>query len=189
MLADLYDFDKTVFRGESGMAFWSFCLKRHPKIIKHLPSQLKGLFGHYVFHKIDKKQSKELFYSYLVSIDAEKEAKLFWQKNAKKMNNWFNPDNHDVATVVCSASPVFQIKPICDKLGVDVLIATRMNPATGKITGKNCKGTEKVERIKKEAPNYTFRDSYTDNIISDKPLLDMATRNKIRVTNGSRTKI
>lgn len=189
MLADLYDFDKTVFRNESGMAFWRFCLKRHPQILKCLPKQLKGLLGYYVFHKIGKKESKELFYSYLPYINAEKEAELFWQKNSDKMNEWFNPRKNDIPTVVCSASPVFQIKPICDKLGVNVLIATRMNPKTGKITGENCKGEEKVKRIAEEASNFVFRDSYTDNIVSDKPILDLATRNKIHVTNGKRTVI
>ena len=59
MIADLYDFDKTVFNGESGSEFWLFCLKRHPRIIKYIPKQLKGLLGHYVFHSISKKKSKE----------------------------------------------------------------------------------------------------------------------------------
>ena len=148
MLADLYDFDKTVFDGESG-EFWLFCLKRHPSIIRFLPKQAAGLFGHYVFRKISKKHSKELFYSYLKAIDAEKEAELFWQEKADRMNDWFNPREHDVKTVVCSASPVFQIKPICDRLGVDLLIATRMNTSTGLIEGENCKSTEKVSRLKK----------------------------------------
>ena len=52
MIADLYDFDKTVFNGESGSEFWLFCLKRHPRIIKYLPKQLKGLLGHFVFHSM-----------------------------------------------------------------------------------------------------------------------------------------
>ena len=57
MLADLYDFDKTVFDGESGSEFWLFCLKRHPSIIRFLPKQAAGLFGHYVFRTISKKHS------------------------------------------------------------------------------------------------------------------------------------
>lgn len=189
MIADLYDFDKTVFNGESGSEFWLFCLKRHPSIIRFLPKQAVGLFGHYVFHKISKKHSKELFYSYLKAIDAEKEAELFWQEKAVKMNEWFRPREHDVKTVVCSASPVFQIKPICDKLGVDLLVATRMNPSTGLIKGKNCKNREKVRRLEEEADGYEFRDVYTDNLISDGPILELATRNKFHIQNGKRSRI
>lgn len=189
MIADLYDFDKTVFRGESGSEFWFFCLKKHPSIIRYLPKQFAGFFGHYVFHNISKKKSKELFYSYLRSIDAEKEAELFWQKNSKKINNWFDPKSHDVATIICSASPFFQIRPICEKLGVNLLIATEMDPKTGKISGENCKGEEKVHRIKLAAPEFKIRDSYTDNLVSDKPLLDMATRDKYHVKKGVASKI
>ena len=121
--------------------------------------------------------------------DAEKEAELFWQEKADRMNDWFNPREHDVKTVVCSASPVFQIKPICDRLGVDLLIATRMNPSTGLIEGENCKSTEKVSRLKKEAADYEFRDVYTDNLVSDGPILELATRKKIHVQGGKRSEI
>ncbi len=189
MLADLYDFDKTVFNGESGSEFWHFCLKRHPSIIRFLPKQAFGFFGHYVFHGISKKRSKELFYSYLKAIDAEKEAELFWQEKAVKMNDWFKPKENDIETVVCSASPVFQIKPICDRLGVDLLVATKMDCVTGFIDGENCKGEEKVRRLKKEASDYEFRDVYTDNLISDKPILDLASRKKYHVKDGSLTEI
>lgn len=189
MIADLYDFDKTVFNGESGSEFWLFCLKRHPSIIRYLPKQLAGFLGHYVFRKIGKKRCKELFYTYLKAIDAEKEARLFWDKNAEKMNKWFDPKNHDVPTIVCSASPVFQIKPICDRLGVTLLIATEMDPQTGLIGGENCKGGEKVNRIFSEASKYEIRDVYTDNIESDRPMLELAGRTKYRVRHGALSEI
>ncbi len=184
MIADLYDFDKTVFKGESGSEFWRFCLKRHPSIIRFFPKQTAGFFGHYVFRRISINRSKELFYTYLKAIDAEKEAELFWQENAVKMNAWFKPKEHDVKTVVCSASPVFQIKPICDRLGVDLLVATRMNPSTGLIEGENCKGKEKVRRLKTEAAEYEFRDVYTDDLASDAPILELSARKKIHVDGG-----
>jgi HAD superfamily phosphoserine phosphatase-like hydrolase len=189
MIADLYDFDKTVFNGESGSRFWLFCLKRHPSIIKYLPKQLKGLLGYYVFHKISKKDSKELFYSYLPSVDAEKEAELFWDKNESKINSWFKPNEHDVPTIICSASPLFQIKPICDRLGVRLVIATRMNPKSGKITGENCKKEEKVKRIEKEAPEYEIRDVYTDNLVADAPILNLSTRKKYHVQSGKLSQV
>ena len=189
MIADLYDFDKTVFNGESGSEFWLFCLKRHPRIIKYLPKQLKGLLGHFVFHSISKKKSKELIYSYLPSIDAEKEAELFWDKNIGRINKWFRPDGHDVPSVVCSASPVFQIKPVCDRLGVTLVIATEMDPKTGLISGENCKGEEKVKRLAKEASEYEFRDVYTDNLVSDCPILNLSNRKKYHVTDGNLSEI
>lgn len=189
MIADLYDFDKTVFNGESGGMFYMYCLIHKPSIIRFLPKQIGGVLKHKLLKKCTFDEAKEQFYCYLNGIQTSELAEMFWKKNADKMNSWFTPKNHDVATIVCSASPVFQIKPICDKLGVDVLIATDIDPKTGKLNGKNCKNAEKVERIKKEASDYEIRDAYTDNIVTDAPLLSLATRNKYKVTNGKIEKL
>ena len=78
---------------------------------------------------------------------------------------------------------VFEISPILKRLGADVIIGTDMDPKTGEIRGKNCKGAEKVERIRKEADGYIFRNAYTDNPESDAPLLSLA-ENKFLIKNG-----
>ena len=189
MTADLYDFDGTIFNGESGTEFYLFCLKRNPKLIKYLPRQLKGAIKYVINRNKMFNRFKDDFYSFLPAIDVEKEAELFWEKNAHKMNDWFKPKNHDVPVVVCSASPVFQIKPICDRLGVTLVIGTDVDSKTGKMQDINCKGNSKLEYIKKYAPDYTFRDVYTDNIESDAPLLSLATRDKYKVKNGQLIKM
>lgn len=189
MTADLYDFDGTIFDGESGTEFYLFCLKRHPKIIKYLPRQLKGAIKYILDSSKMIDKFKIDFYSFLPAIDVEREAKLFWEKNAHRMNGWFRPREHDVPAVVCSASPVFQIKPICDRLGVKLIIGTDVDPKTGRMNDINCKGKGKLEYIKKYAPDYTFRDVYTDNIGSDAPLLSLATRDKYKVTKGKIIKL
>ena len=57
--------------------------------------------------------------------------------------------NHRV--VVISASPENWIKPWCDKMGIEY-IATKLNTfegaLTGRISGRNCYGPEKVNRLK-----------------------------------------
>lgn len=189
MIADLYDFDGTVFDGESGSEFYLFCLKRHPKILKYLPKQIFAAVKHYVLKKISLEAFKESFYCYLESVDAETEAKLFWDKNSHRINSWFNPKEQDVPAVICSASPVFQIKPICDSLGVSLIIATDMDEKTGKLRDKNCKGENKLGYIKKYAPDYTIRDVYTDNIESDAPILSLASGQKYHVIKGKAVKI
>ncbi|MBP9987945.1 MAG: haloacid dehalogenase-like hydrolase [Ruminococcus sp.] len=185
MIADIYDFDGTVFNGESGSEFYLFCLCHYPSLIKYIPKQISGLIRYKFFHKKSFDEMKETFYCFVKGIDADKAAEKFWYKNADKMNKWFKPKESDVTTVICSASPVFQIKPICDLLGVDIVIATNIDPKTGKLSGKNCKNSEKVERIKKEIPEYEIRDVYTDNVITDLPILKLATRNKFKVKNGN----
>jgi len=189
MTADLYDFDGTVFDGESGTEFFLFCLKRHPKLIKYLLRQTIAALK-YFFEKEKKLDVfKTEFYSFLSAIDAQKESELFWEKNAHRMNPWFRPKESDVPVVICSASPLFQIKPICDRLGVSLVIATDLDEKTGKMRDINCKGEGKLEYIKKYAPDYTFRDVYTDSIEHDAPILSLATRDKYHVVNGKLNKI
>lgn len=189
MIADLYDFDGTVFNGESGTEFYLFCLKRHPKIIRYLPKQLLGFIRCYLTKETELESFKSIFYSYLADINTEKEAELFWEKNAYKMNEWFKPLKHDIPVVVCSASPLFQIKPICEKLGVSLVVATDMDEKTGEMRQMNCKGENKLEYLKHYAADYEFRDVYTDNINSDAPILSLAMRNKYKVEKGRATKL
>ncbi|MBR6531185.1 MAG: haloacid dehalogenase-like hydrolase [Clostridia bacterium] len=188
MIADVYDFDKTIFNGESGTYFYLFELRRHPRFLLNIPGHIVTLikFGLGI---ISTEKFKEAFYAPLKSVDCEEETKLFWQQHAHMINPYFLNRDRSVKTIVCSASPVFQIKPICDKLGVDLIVATEFDPKTGKAIGRNCKDEEKIERMKKYAPDYTIRDVYTDNLKSDGPLLTLATRNKYHVVKGKVTKI
>ena len=36
---NVYDFDDTIFRGDSTRAFWAYCLKRAPGLARFLPRQ------------------------------------------------------------------------------------------------------------------------------------------------------
>lgn len=182
MTTDLYDFDKTVFPADSSTAYWLFCVKRNPKIIKHLPHQvISGV--KFVLKKLTLTQFKEEFFCFLKSIDGENEAEAFWRENEHRIFEWFRPKENDAAVIVCSASPEFEIRPVLEKLGADIILATRMDPKTGKISGKNCKGKEKVNRIKEAAGECDFRNAYTDNPKSDAPMLSLA-KNKFVVKDG-----
>ncbi len=188
LIADVYDFDKTVFNGESGTYFYLFCVKRHPEFLRYIPKQILTLIK-WQSKRITTEKFKEVFYSPLTEIDCESEINLFWQEHADKINPWFRDRDKSVKTIICSASPVFQIKPICDALGVDLIVATEFDTKKGKAIGLNCKDEEKVKRMKIDASEYTIRDVYTDNLKSDGPLLTLATRYKFHVVKGKVNKI
>ena len=86
-------------------------------------------------------------------------------------------------TVVCSASPEFEIKPILEQLGADYIIGTKVDTETGKFVSPNCKGEEKVRRIKELLGECEFRNAYTDNVKSDAPMLELA-ENKFKIESG-----
>ena len=115
-------------------------------------------------------------FCFLQSIDGEKFAEDYWDKNLKNIYPFFLPENRDLPAVVCSASPEFLLKPVCEKLCVDKVIGTQMDPKTGYIKGKNCKNAEKAARISKELPDYSFYCAYSDSLKHDKPILELGER-------------
>ena len=65
------------------------------------------------------------------------------------------------------------LKPICIELKVHDLIASKADAKTGRFLGENCKGTEKVKRLKNKYSDLKVRAMYTDSY-SDQPLIDLA---------------
>ena len=171
MKVDLYDFDKTVFPCDSTTKFWRFCFVKNPKIIKHIPHQIKAA-AVYFFCKIDLTYLKSEFLCFVKSIDVDKMAELFWDKNSDKIFEWFLPENRKNPAIVISASPEFVLKPICERLQVYKLIATKTD-ADGKIVGINCKGAEKVKRLYEEMSDIEIENVYSDSLSSDKYIFEL----------------
>ena len=133
-----YDFDGTVYRGDSSVDFLLFCWKKQPALLRYLPRQGAG-FALYAARRIDKTALKERYFSFLEGTDAEGLAREFWDGREEKIYPWYlaqkRPDD-----VILSASPEFLLRPICERLGVERLIASWVDPATGRFDGPNCRG-------------------------------------------------
>lgn len=173
---NVFDFDKTIYDGDSSINFYLYELKRKPSLIRYLPIQLWG--GIIYKLKIKPKEYfKEKYFSFLKGIkDIDKEVKEFWNKEIKKIktNIIENKDN----IVVISASPEFLLKNICKKINVKKLIATNVDKKTGRFKGKNCYGQEKVERLNKEFDEYVIKEFFSDSK-SDKYLAKISQKSFI----------
>lgn len=165
MQYDLYDFDKTVFPEDSESIFWIFCLLRRPWILICIPYQFFCLFC--FFLGIGGDAMKGRFFCFLRFLDADDMAQRFWKVQSRRIRPFFLPEQRKRPTVVCSASPEFLLRPICEQLQVKHLLATRMDPKTGKIDGKNCKGKEKVLRLQEALPGAQYQDVYSDSLKND----------------------
>ena len=75
--------------------------------------------------------------------------------------------------VIISASPTFLLEPICRRLNITYLIASKVDKHTGKYTGINCYGSEKVRRFKEIFPNQSIDNFYSDSL-SDAPIAKLA---------------
>ena len=170
---NVYDWDKTIFPVDSTAAFCRWCVRRHPSVLLHfigllpiLPAFLSG--------RLPKTRFKERLYGFLRRIpDIDAEVQAFWDANFHRIHRWYleqmRPDD-----IVISASPEFLISVPAERLGVR-LLASRVDRKTGKTTGENCWGPEKVKRLREAYPDVTIANFYSDSH-SDDPLAQLADR-------------
>ena len=168
---NVYDFDGTIYDGDSSRDFYLFCLKRY-KLYKTIPNTLWNL-ALLALHLREKTPAKQGVYSYYKYIpDVDDALEQFWKKNAGKLKEWYTKGKMRDDDVIISASPEFQLRPICDKLGVK-LLASRVDCHTGGYTGLNCDGKEKVRRFYEAFPGGKIDSFYSDSK-KDTPIAHLA---------------
>ncbi len=169
---NVYDFDKTIYNGDSTTHFYFYCVKKQPRVLLWLPYQA-WMFFLYIIGIYDKTQFKERFYSFFKSVkDIEIMVESFWDTHQSGIKKWYI-DNHRDDDIIISASPEFLLHPICQRLGINTLIASRVNLHDGKYDGLNCYGEEKVARLRAQFGDIEYEHFYSDSL-SDAPLAVLA---------------
>lgn len=165
---NVYDFDETIFTGDTEDRFFSFMFAkkgfRHYKISWHFYNLL------WKMHIITKTRSREGQYIFLKDIkDLDKTVAEYWNEIEKYMKPWYNdykcPDD-----VIASGTPRFILEPIVEKLGIGGLVATEMDPKTGKIDGDFAIGEFKLVNFKKQygldCIDKFYSDAYSDHYLA-----------------------
>ena len=180
---NVYDFDGTIYNGDSTVDFFLFALKQKPSLIRYIPKQTLG-FLLYGLKQINKMELKEYFFSFLPGIDVCKLVDDFWKLNSHKIFQWY-PDQQQADDIIISASPEFLLKPICQQLGISRLIASKVDTRSGRFTSENCRGAEKVRRLAEEY-NVTHIGKFYSDSLSDLPLAQISSQ-AFLVKNGTVT--
>ena len=90
MKVNIYDFDKTIYDGDSGYDFYKYMLRRRPflvfpNVLKSIPTGIKILFKKGTTRDIKDK----LFYFLKDVKDLDKYVKDFWDENEHKIKKWY----------------------------------------------------------------------------------------------------
>ena len=85
--------------------------------------------------------------------------------------------------MIISASPEFLLAPICKKLEIKHLIASKVDSKSGKYSGVNCHGKEKVRRFYEEFSDGEIDKFYSDSF-SDTPMAEIS--KKAFLVNGNK---
>lgn len=168
---NVFDFDNTIYYGDSTRDYILWCFRHHPKTLLYIP--LIGYFAmrYYIFHIGTKTEFKERMYRFLRATNGEKDVEAFWSENLKNIKPFYQRIHRD-NDVIISASPEFLLKPLEKKLHITV-IASKVDIRTGKYDGLNCYHTEKVKRFRERYPDGYIERFYSDSY-SDEPLALLA---------------
>ena len=179
---NVFDFDKTIYNGNSIVQFYFWLLRRHPRL---WPKFLKIFLwaAAYGLHLRSKKWYLEHCYSHILpSINTEQEAAEFWRTHGhKKIKPWYLKIKQPT-DVISTASPEFFVSPIAKQLGVH-LIGTQINPKTWCTLDKYNWGPHKVTYFHAKYGKAKIDHFYSDSR-TDAPLAQIA--NQAFLVKGSK---
>ena len=168
---NIYDFDGTIYRGDSTVDFYRFCMKRYPRLFPDL-LLVAPYYAGMGLGLVEKTRAKERFYRFLTFLpDVDALLAAFWDGHMAHIYPWYLARRHDTDVIV-SASPAFLLEPACARLNVAVL-GSRVDAYTGRTAGANCHGEEKVRRLYEAYPGCRVDRFYSDTR-SDAPLARLA---------------
>ena len=169
---NVYDFDNTIYNGDSSIDFFLYCMSKKKKMFLLFPKIVVYFVG-YKLKLINKNRFKEVFFSFLKYFDNIDEiVELFWKKNIDKITAWYQTQ-HKKTDVIISASPDFLLIPLEKKLDISRVISTKVDKKNGKFISDNCYGDNKIIFFKNYYGIDSINDFYTDSL-SDLPMLKVA---------------
>ena len=171
-----YDFDNTIYDGESIFDFFIFSLKKDIWLIRFLPIVLFRLIEYKLnLLKIDKiyKTVEIIINSFLKhsKFNYDDFVEQFWEKNYRKLKPEFLKmlKKDDLIITGC---PNFLINYIKSDLKVKNIVCTEFDEESKKINFI-CFGDNKVKAFKKKYKNKKIKKFYTDSL-SDIPFMKLA---------------
>lgn len=182
---NVYDFDNTIYDGESVFDFYIFLLKRDFSLIKLMPKVL-SVFIRYKRCEITIDELLGIAEMYVDKIlerfpDMQSLVSEFWDKNCRKIKTFYL-ENQKEDDVVISASCGFLIREMCDRLGIKTVLASEIDLETRKIT-RVCFKDTKPEAFKACFKNGVIDRFYTDSL-NDSPMFEYA--KEVYMVKGNR---
>lgn len=172
---NVYDFDNTIYKGESVFDFYIFCARRYPVMIRYIFVILFAWLR-YKLLILSREKLMSLAEKYaamfITSIsDLEGLVKEFWDKNQRKIKKFYLETKRD-DDVIVTASVGFLLREICRRVGIQNCICTEVDEKTGEIH-KLCFRQNKPGYFKSEFPEAKIENFFSDSM-NDLPMMQMA---------------
>lgn len=172
---NVYDFDETIYGGDSTKDFILFLYKSQPCLLRFLPAQTRAFLA-YSRGEMTKTDFKSCFYKVFTGVDRiEDKVEVFWDEAQDRIYPYY-PAQQRPDDLVISASPEFLLWPMCRRLGITHLLASRVNAQTGAHLSPNCHGPEKVRRFLEAGYDHEEVEAFYSDSCTDFPLAELAER-------------
>ena len=171
----VFDFDNTIYLGESSVDFFLLMVKKNKNLVFYLPKVFYALLR-YKLCLVSKEKLENIINKYLKVIIKDKKIILdlvdeFWKNNYTKLDNKML-ELIDKDDVIITAGPNFLINGIRDRLNTKNIISTEVDLDKCEIINFNF-GFNKVISYKNKYGDKKIDEFYTDSY-NDKPLMELA---------------
>ncbi|MCC8073348.1 MAG: haloacid dehalogenase-like hydrolase [Clostridiales bacterium] len=172
---NVFDFDNTIYDGETLVDFILYYIKTDPKIWKYVPKLLKIYFKD-TLHLFTFQEALEAYADFLegyyVHIDTiERDVINFWNKNEKKIKPWYNSVRRD-DDIIVSGTTDFLLDEIMRRMNVKNYVGSSINKKTGKFK-RLCFLENKVKIFYEMFPDAHIDNFYTDSM-NDRAMMDIS---------------
>ena len=154
----VFDFDNTLYRGESSVEFSFYMIKHNKKILLHVPVILFSLIG-YKLCLLKKERLETIINNFFAAVLDNTEY--------TDMLKLIEPDD-----VIISASPIILLDGIREILNTENIVGTEVDLERKRITWFNF-GDNKVKRYKELYGDRKIDAFYTDSY-NDKDMMDIS---------------
>ena len=170
-----FDFDNTIYRGESSLDFSLYMIRTHKKILLYLPVIMANAIR-YKLCLVDKEKLGAEINKYMKLIIRDKReirrlVKTFWQAHADRLDTdmlrRIGPDD-----LIITAGPDFLLDGIRDRLGTQNIISSEVDLDRIEILHFNFKDN-KVSRLRELYGNTRIDAFYTDSY-NDRALMEIS---------------
>lgn len=173
---NVYDFDNTIYDGESVFHFFFYYLKKTPYLIKYIPRVIYAL-AKYKRGKMSVEYALETYAGFIEDYfknikDFEADVIDFWNKHEKNIKPFYKELQKE-DDIIVTASPEAYMGEICKRLGIKHCVGSLIDTKTGKIT-RLCMRSHKIPAFLEAFPDAHINCFYTDSPKNDAPLIDMA---------------
>lgn len=168
----IYDFDKTIYDGDSTVDFFLFCMRKKPHLIRFLPLAIR-LSLMYKLRIISHKDflragERTLGIAAREFDDIDGLVREFWDKHEHKIKKFYLRQKRD-DDLILSGSCEILLDEICRRLGVRHYIGSRLDLRRGRIEFL-CYHENKVKALSERYPDAEIDAFYTDSML-DLPMM------------------